>query len=342
MPEWEALGFWRDARPRGVGRGGRQGRHVRRRRWSGRSTTRTRATRSCSRPGRIGWKARSRAPGGGTCTAASTIGADRSWTPGAQQITFKPDGKFKTALMDLRELRLTPRAADGTVSETQAVQGSWRREHHGRLMDCLPFARGLHRHHWRREQRPRGGLAAGLFCRRSYAAPFFRSGWCCRCSDSATAALRHAPADEVDALAEARVLARRLSRSPCWRSSGRTAASRCTARSCSCGRPRRACSSRSSGRRRRRRTSAAGASSGGPSRCSRPGRSRRRRSPRRSSSSFRSLARHEPRRLGAGDQHRADDEVGLQQVLADRVRVADRSCARWPASRRRGSAGGRG
>ena len=30
------------------------------------------------------------------------------------------------------------------------------------------------------------------------------------------------------------------------------------------------------------------------------------------------LARDQPRGLGAGDQHRADDEVGLEQVLADR------------------------
>jgi hypothetical protein len=31
---------------------------------------------------------------------------------GAQKIAVKPDGQFKTALMDLRELRVTPRPAE--------------------------------------------------------------------------------------------------------------------------------------------------------------------------------------------------------------------------------------
>ena len=31
---------------------------------------------------------------------------------GVQKIAFKPNGQFETALMDLRELRLTPRPAD--------------------------------------------------------------------------------------------------------------------------------------------------------------------------------------------------------------------------------------
>ena len=127
---------------------------------------------------------------------------------------------------------------------------------------------------------------------------------------SATARFVTLPGLDVHARGQRRVLLARPVRRPCSPVAARTAASRWSGRRCSCGRPRRACSSRSSGRRRRRCTSGCACVVGRLVSTQPPWSMATSMITARGCIGLQVLAADQVRRLGAGDQHRADDQVG--------------------------------
>ncbi len=110
MPEWDALGFWRDADHAEwdveVAKAGTYDVVME---WSVNDENAGNPFVLEAGPHRLEGKVPS--TGRWDMYRRQRIG-EIQLDAGAQRIAFKPNGKFETALMDLRELRLTPRPAD--------------------------------------------------------------------------------------------------------------------------------------------------------------------------------------------------------------------------------------